>query len=73
MVKKYQLENDHVFPYSKLEKIGYGKGNRVKYALAQDLTNRAILTQSANRTKSNADPDGYLKGVQNKFPNALAL
>jgi hypothetical protein len=73
MGKKYQLENDHIFPYSKLEKIGYGKGNRVKYALAQELTNRAILTQSANRTKSNADPDGYLKSVQNKFPNALAL
>jgi hypothetical protein len=73
MGKKYQLENDHIFPYSKLEKIGYGKGNRVKYALAQELTNRAILTQSANRTKSNADPDNYLKGVQNKFPNALAL
>lgn len=73
MGKKYQLENDHIFPYSKLEKIGYGKGNRVKYALAQELTNRAILTQSANRTKSNADPEGYLKSVQNKFPNALAL
>jgi hypothetical protein len=73
MGKKYQMENDHIFPYSKLEKIGYGKGNRVKYALAQELTNRAILTQSANRTKSNADPDGYLKSVQNKFPNALAL
>lgn len=73
MGKKYQLENDHIFPYSKLEKIGYGKGNRVKYALAQELTNRAILTQAANRTKSNADPDGYLKAVQSKFPNALSL
>lgn len=73
MGKKYQLENDHIFPYSKLEKIGYGKGNRVKYALAQELTNRAILTQAANRSKSNADPDGYLRSVQSKFPNALAL
>lgn len=73
MGKKYQLENDHIFPYSKLEKIGYGKENRVKYALAQELTNRAILTQSANRTKSNSDPDGYLKNVQSRFPNALAL
>ena len=73
MGKKYRLENDHIFPYSKLEKIGYGKGNRVKYALAQELTNRAILTQVANRTKSSADPDGYLKSVQSKFPNALTL
>jgi len=73
MGKKYQLENDHVFPYSKLEKIGYGKENRVKYAFAQELTNRAILTQVANRTKSSADPDTYLKNVQSKFPNALEL
>jgi hypothetical protein len=73
MGKKYQLENDHIFPYSKLEKIGYGKGNRVKYALAQEFTNRAILTQVANRTKSNADPDGYLRNVKNSFPTALSL
>ena len=73
MGKKYQLEDDHIFPYSKLEKIGYGKGNRVKYALAQEFTNRAILTQVANRTKSNADPDGYLQSVKTSFPKALSL
>jgi len=73
MGRKYKLENDHIFPYSKLEKRGYGKGNRVKYALAQELTNRAILTQVANRTKSTADPDGYLQQVQERFPKALAL
>lgn len=73
MGRKYQLENDHIFPYSKLATAGYGKGNRVKYALAQELTNRAILTQVANRTKSNAEPDAYLRGVQSRFPNGLAL
>ena len=73
MGRKYQLENDHIFPYSKLEKIGYGRANRIKYSLAQELTNRAILTQKANRTKSNADPDVYLKSVPDKFPEALAL
>jgi hypothetical protein len=73
MGKKYQLENDHIFPYSKLETRGYGKENRVKYALAQELTNRAILTQIANRTKSNADPEDYLRGVNSKFPGALEL
>jgi hypothetical protein len=73
MGKKYQLENDHIFPYSKLAKIGYGKGNRVKYALAQELTNRAILTQVANRAKSAADADGYLCSVKERFPKALAL
>lgn len=70
---KYQLENDHIFAYAKLEKIGYGKENRVKYALAQELTNRAILTLIANRSKATADPDGYLRNVHNMFPNALTL
>ncbi len=37
MGRRYQLENDHIFPYSKLARIGYDKGNRVKYALAQEL------------------------------------
>jgi hypothetical protein len=53
--------------------IGYGKDNRVKYALAQELTNRAILTEVANRTKSAADADGYLRSVKERFPKALAL
>jgi hypothetical protein len=73
MGKKYQLENDHIFPYSKLARVGYGKGNRVKYALAQELTNRAILTEAANRRKSVAEADGYLRAVRERFPRALAL
>ena len=73
MGQKYQLENDHIFPYSRLKDEGYGHGNRLKYALAQELTNRAILTQVANRTKSDKDANDYLTGVQGKFPQALAL
>jgi len=73
MGKDYQLENDHIFAYSKLKKNGYGKGNRFKYALAQELTNRAILTKVANRTKSAMDADVYLKSVRARFPNALVL
>lgn len=73
MGKKYALENDHIFPYSKLRDAGYGKQNRIKYALAQELTNRAILTQVANRTKSNTLPKDYLKEVKSNFPGALAL
>ena len=73
MGKKYKLENDHIFPFSKLKKAGYGKGNRVKYSLAQELTNRAILTQIANRTKADADAKGYLQAVRDKFPKALSL
>jgi len=73
MGKKYQLENDHIFAYSKLARAGYGKDNRVKYSLAQEFTNRAILTQVANRTKSSAEAEGYLCSVKENFPKALAL
>jgi hypothetical protein len=73
MGAKYQLEQDHIFPYSKLDKAGYGKGNRVKYALAQEFTNRAVLTQVANRTKSDTNAADYLASAHAKFPKALEL
>lgn len=73
MGAKYKLENDHIFPYSQLKKVGYGWGNRVKYALAQELTNRAILTQVANRTKSATLATDYLASVKEKFPKSLKL
>lgn len=73
MGAKYQLELDHIFPYSRLKAVGYGKGNRVKYSLAQEFTNRAILTQVANRTKSAMTAFDYLSEVRERFPNALAL
>ena len=73
MGRKYQLERDHIFPYSKLKEVGYGGGNRVKYALAQELTNRAILTQIANRTKSATHAADYLAEVKKTFPKALEL
>ncbi len=73
MGSKYQLQRDHIFPYSKLKEICYGDDNRVKYALAQELTNRAILTQVANRTKSDTDAADYLHSIKEKFPKALEL
>jgi hypothetical protein len=73
MGSKYQLELDHIFPYSLLKQAGYGHGNRVKYALAQEFTNRAILTQVANRTKSNTAALDYLTTVREQFPQALEL
>ncbi len=73
MGKKYQLENDHIFPFSRLKAAGYGKDNRVKYSLAQEITNRAILTQVANRTKSAKEAAEYLAEVQTRAPNALKL
>ena len=73
MGRKYQLEKDHIFPYSGLKAVGYGESNQVKYALAQEFTNRAILTQIANRTKSDKDAETYLQSVKERFPRALAL
>lgn len=73
MGAKYQLENDHIFPYVRLKKAGYGEENRVKYALAQELTNRAILTQFGNRTKSDGETAEYLASVRERFPRALEL
>ena len=72
MGKKYQLENDHIFPFSKLRDAGYGRENRLKYSLAQEITNRAILTRIANRTKGTADADSYLGEIAARNPNALA-
>lgn len=71
--KKYSLEWDHIFPYSLLKENGYNLNNRFKYALAQEITNRVILTQVANRRKSNMNPAKYLKEVSEKFPTALKL
>ena len=69
----YQLELDHIFPFSKLKLAGYGKGNRLKYSLAQEFTNRAILTKKANRTKSDTNAADYLRTVKDKFPKSLDL
>ncbi|MBE9160374.1 DUF262 domain-containing protein [Nodosilinea sp. LEGE 06152] len=68
---RYVLEWDHVFPYSLLKEAGYSRRNWMKYALAQEITNRAVLTQTANRTKSNREAKGYLAEVQEHFPDAL--
>ncbi len=73
MGKSYSLEWDHIFPYSVLKNMGYGINNRLKYSLAQEVTNRAILTQVANRSKSTKLPEDYLAEVEKKFPQALKL
>jgi hypothetical protein len=73
MGKKYQLEYDHIFPSAKLRDAGYGQDNRHKYALAQEVTNRAILTQVANRQKSDQPAHTYLATVKEKYPDALSL
>jgi len=73
MGKKYTLEWDHIFPYSLLKERGYNFNNKHKYALAQEITNRVVLTQIGNRRKTNKLPEEYLKQVKERFPNALNL
>jgi hypothetical protein len=73
MGEKYQLEYDHIFPYSRLKAAGYGMDNRLKYSLAQELTNRAILTQLANRTKGAIEAKDYLADAKNRFPGSIEL
>ena len=73
MGKNYSLEWDHIFPFSILKNQGYNRENYHKYSLAQEITNRAILTKIANRTKSNKEAKGYLQEVQTNFPKALEL
>lgn len=70
---KYKLEKDHIFAWSVLRDIGYAKNIRHKYALAQEITNRAILTEIENRSKSAQHADIYLKEVKKSYPNALRL
>ncbi len=74
MGKKYCLEKDHIFPFALLRDSDiYDMNNQFHYALAQEITNRAILTLIENRTKLDKDPAEYLKTVKTKFPRALKL
>ena len=69
---KYELERDHIFAYSILRDSKYfDMDNQFDYSLAQEITNRAILTQVCNRNKSAKFADVFLKTVTGKFPNAL--
>ena len=69
--KKYQLEYDHIFPSARLRDAGYTRENRLKHSLAQELTNRVILTQVANRRKSACSAKEYLTEVRERSPEML--
>ena len=73
MGEKYTLEWDHIFPFSVLSEAGYSWEQRHKYSLAQEITNRAVLTKTANRTKSATAAKDYLTDVQSRFSKALKL
>ena len=74
MGSKYELERDHIFAYSILrDSEYYDMNDRFDYALAHEITNRAILTQVENRKKSAKYADIYLANVKEQFPNALKM
>jgi hypothetical protein len=74
MGKKYGLERDHIFAYSILrDSEYYDMENQYHYAIAQEITNRAILTSTINREKSAIFAHEYLSNVKRTFPNALKL
>ena len=74
MGKKYQLEKDHIFAFSVLRDSDcYDMNDRFDYALAQEMTNQAILTLKENRAKSAKFAEAYLSQVKKRFPNALRL
>jgi hypothetical protein len=71
MGAKYALERDHIFPTKVLKGHGYGQSDTTKYSFAQEIANRMILTQVANRQKSDTEPAIYLEEARAKFPSAL--
>lgn len=74
MGKKYKLERDHIFAYSVLRDSDYfNMENKYDYQLAQEITNRAILTKVENREKSALFADVYLQKVKESHPTALRL
>ncbi len=73
MGRQYELEWDHIFPKSKLKENGYSIENYSKYQLAQEITNRSILTKIANRKKSDQPAKNHLMIVKKNFPEALKL
>ena len=80
MGEKYSLERDHIFAYARLKnsvnengKFYYDMDDKFDYSLAQELTNRAILTLDANRAKSDMNAHAFLTSVKNNHPSALAM
>ncbi len=68
---KYEIQSDHIFPWSRLKSMGYGRENHLNYKLAQELSNRALITKDANLKKSNKEPLTFLEGVEKEYPGAL--
>jgi len=80
MGEKYSLERDHIFAYARLKNsknengdLYYDMDDKFDYSLAQEMTNRCILSQAGNREKSDMDAQTFLENVQQEYPSALRL
>lgn len=80
MGEKYLLERDHIFAYARLKnsvdkngELYYDMDDKFDYSLAQEMTNRCILSQAGNREKSDMDAQAFLENVQQEYPSALKL
>ncbi len=72
MGKKYALHYDYIFPYTALKENGYDTNNRFKYALATEITNRAVLASVENHGNFDEPAKEYLQTAAKNFPSALA-
>ena len=80
MGEKYSLERDHIFAYARLkssvnenDELYYDMDDKFDYSLAQEMTNRCILSQVGNREKSDMNAKAFLENVQKEYPSALRL
>jgi hypothetical protein len=64
-----QIEYDHIFPRSKLEKFltekDYGDSDRKKFI--NEIANIGFLTKKGNIIKTNDDPSKYFPDIFNKY------
>ena len=67
MGKKYSLESDHIFAWSILRDAGYGTNNKYKYSLAQEITNRAILSARREQKKGSKTCGCLFEGSKRKI------
>jgi hypothetical protein len=66
--KNNEIEHDHIFPRSKLDKFFKDKlDNSPRRKLINELANMAFMTKSGNLIKTNDDPRDYFPRVHKKY------
>ena len=68
--EQYELERHHIFPQKVLKRAGYYETTDKK-RLVNEITNRAFLTEKANREILDTPPKDYLPEVVKRYPKAL--